>query len=167
MNSITTPSSKRRAWLILGFCGLYLGIQLLLIVRGHFVPSKHFGFWMFPESTHFTATLSRVLPNGKEVKTKRGIWTVETKYGKVRYKWNTFVNGYRMDALDERQRCKGTFADTVKYYQAALNYVAARIPEDTETQQLIMRIQYRRAGEEKELLVLRSVPCRKSARDDT
>ena len=167
MNSITTSSSKRKAWLILGFCSLYLGVQLFLIVRGHFVSSKHFGFWMFPESTYFTASLSRVLPNGKEVKTRAGAWTVETQYGKVRYKWNTFVNGYRMDALDVRQRCKGTFADTVKYFQAAVDYVAVRIPDDKETQQLVLRIQYRPAGGHKETLVLRSAPCRRGARDDT
>lgn len=169
MNSLAvkTPSPRRRAWFVLGFCGLYVAVQLFMIVRGHFVPSKHFGFWMFPESTYFTASLSRVLANGEEVKTKKGSWSVETESGKVRYKWKSFVGSYRMDELEVRQRSKGTFEDTVKYFQAALNYVATRIPEDKATEHLVLTIHYRRAGGPKEILVLKSTPRLGRPRNET
>lgn len=169
MNSLplTTPSPRRKAWFVLGFTSLYIAAQLFLIVRGHFVPSKHFGFWMFPESTFFTATLSRVLENGEEVAAKKGAWSVETESGKVRYKWKTFVNGYRMDELETRFRSKGTFEDTVKYFQGALDYVAVRIPEDKATKHLVLTIQFRRAGGPKETVVLKSPPRLGGARNGT
>lgn len=153
-----TQFRRRKALCILAFSALYVFAQLFMIVRGHFVSSKHFGFWMFPESTYFKASLSRVLTDGKEVKTKRGVWSVQGESGKVRYKWQDFVNGYRMDELEIRQRSKGTFDDTVKYFQHALNYVAQRTPADKVTQQLVMRIEYKRAGGPKEVLVLKSNP---------
>lgn len=155
---LTAPARRRKALFVLAFCSFYVFLQLFLIVRGHFVSSKHFGFWMFPESTYFTATLSRVLADGREVKTKRGAWSVQGETGKVRYKWKDFVNGYRMDQLEVRQRSKGTFDDTLKYFQHALNYVAERTPEDKVTRQFVMRIEYRRAGGPKEILVLKSTP---------
>jgi hypothetical protein len=65
----TTPPSRGRAGLILAFCALYLGLQIFMILRGHFATSKHFAFWMFPESTYFHATLTRVLNDGREVVT--------------------------------------------------------------------------------------------------
>jgi hypothetical protein len=66
-----------------------------------------------------------------------------------------------------KQRSKGTFADTLKYFQAALNYVAERIPEDKVTQQLMLTIEYRRAGGPKEIIVLKSMPRRGGARNET
>ena len=163
--AVTRQSLRRKAWFIVAFCSLYVALQVFMIVRGNFVASKHFGFWMFPESTYFTATLSRILADGQEVKTKKGSWTVETESGKVRYKWTSFVDTYRMDHLEERQRSKGTFDDTVRYFQAALHYVAERIPEDKATEQLVMRIQFRRAGGPKEIIELRSRPRLGGVRD--
>ena len=151
-------TSRRKAWYIVAFCGVYVSVQLFLIVRGHFVSSKHFAFWMFPESTYFRATLTRVLIDGEEVKTKKGAWTVETDTGEMRYRWQSFVQGYKLDRLETRQRAKGTFDDTLKYYRAALNYVAGRIPEDKSTYQLILRIDYQRAGGPEESIVLESTP---------
>lgn len=166
MDTTGTGIRRRKALSILAFCALYVFAQLFMIVRGHFVNSKHFGFWMFPESTYFKASLSRVLADGREVKTRRGAWSVQGDTGKVRYKWQDFVNGYRMDELEVRQRSKGTFDDTVKYFQHALNYVAQRIPRDKATQQLVMRIEYKRAGGPKEVLVLKSNPRLGGQADD-
>jgi hypothetical protein len=129
-----------------------------MIVRSHYTPSKHFGFWMFPESTYFRASLSRVLLDGQEIKTKKGSWAVTTKSGETQYKWKSFVQGYRMDELEVRVRSKGTFADTLKYFQAALHYVADRIPEDKSTYQLVLKIRYHRAGGPEETIVLESKP---------
>ena len=148
---------RRKVW-VSSFCLLYITFQLFMIVRSHFTPSKHFGFWMFPESTYFRASLSRVLTDGQEVKARKGLWTVTTESGEVRYKWKAFVQGYRMDELDDKVRSKGTFADTLKYFQAALDYVADRIPEDKSTSQLVLRIRYYRAGGPEEVIILKSKP---------
>src|SRR4026208_1209047 len=92
-------ASRGRAWLIILFCAAYIGLQLFIIVRAHFVSSKHFAFWMFPESTYFKATLTRVLADGREVVTSGGVWAVRTDSGNVEYDWRDFVQGYRMDRI--------------------------------------------------------------------
>jgi len=149
-------ASKGRAWLILLFCAVYLGLQLFLIVRAHYLPSKHFAFWMFPESTYFKATLTRVLADGREVITSDGAWAVRTDYGNVDYYWGDFVQSYRLDVLGRWERSKGTFDDTLKYFQGALDYVADRIPEDRVTKHLVLTIDYERAGDVVKTLVLAS-----------
>jgi hypothetical protein len=157
--SVLSPAQRRRGWIILAAGAAYLAVQVVLIVRGHFVPDKHFAFWMFPESTYFTARLSRLLADGSEVRTGRGgVWTVPADDGRLTYRWARFVDGYRLDALDTRQRAKGVFDENVEYFRHALDYVAERIPRDTSTRQLVLRIEYRRAGGPREALVLESAP---------
>ena len=129
-----------------------------MIIRGHFVESKHFAFWMFPESTYFRASLIRVLADGTEVKTRKGAWTVDTEGGPVDYRWQSFVNTYKLNRLESRERSKGTFDDTVKYFRAALDYVAERIPQDKSTYQLVLRIEFERAGGPEQTIVLESKP---------
>jgi hypothetical protein len=147
-----------RAFMILGGCTLYLLVQLTMIVRGHFVESKHFAFWMFPESTFFVALLTRETRGGREVHAKRGIWKAGTREAPVKYDWHEFVNDYRLNVLEMRARSKGTWADTSRYFQDALNYVAQRIPEDTVTQRLVLHLVYRQAGGEVEKITLKSEP---------
>lgn len=158
MNSAANSvgASKGRAWLVLLFCGVYLGLQMFLIVRAHFGPSKHFAFWMFPESTYFKAGLSRVLADGREVITSDGAWAVRTAAGNVEYDWREFVQGYRLDRLGTWGRAKGSFDDTLKYFQAALDYVADHIPEDRVTKHLVLTIDYEPAGDIVKTLVLSS-----------
>jgi len=166
MSSVSaTMEGRRQAWFILAFCGVYLAVQVGLIARGHFTASKHFAFWMFPESTYFIASLSRVLADGREVNTSRGSWAVRTESGKVEYHWSSFVHSYRMDRMDRWQRSKGIFDDTLKYFQAALDYVAERIPEDKFTDQLVLTIRYERAGGPQRVIVLESRPRLGGRRD--
>ena len=129
-----------------------------MVVRAYFVPSKHFAFWMFPESTYFKATLTRVLGDGREVITSDGAWAVRNGSERVEYDWQDFVQSYRLDSLGQWERCRGTFDDTVKYFQAALDYVADRIPEDHVTQRLVLSLDYERAGGAVKTLVLASKP---------
>jgi len=153
-----SPSAQRRSRIILAVCGLYVAVQVGIIVMCHFTSSKHFGFWMFPESTYLRAHLYRVLPDGTEVKTKKGSWKGQTEAGEVRYRWNDYVKGYRMDLLGKKVRSKGTFDDTAKYFQGAVNYVAARTAQDKSTHQLVLRIQYHRAGGPEQMLIYKSPP---------
>ena len=154
----TGRRSGGRAGLILAFCAVYLGFQIFMIVRGHFVTSKHFAFRMFPESTYFHATLTRVLNDGREVITSDGAWAVRTADGTLEYRWEYFVNGYKLHRLGSWERSRGTFDDMLKYFQAALNYVAERIEEDMVTRQLVLTIKYERAGDPPREIVLASKP---------
>ena len=151
-------SRRGKAWFIILFCAAYLGFQVFMIVRGHFTSSKHFAFWMFPKSTYFHATLTRVLADGREVITSGGAWAVRTASGKVEYDWRDFVQGYRMDHLETWERSNGTFDDTLKYFQAALDYVAGRVPEDKVTEYLVLTIEYEQAGGAPKTIVLASNP---------
>ena len=154
---VEPPKNEIRSYKIFAFCTAYLGLQLLLIIRGHLTPSKHFGFWMFPESTFFVAKLYRRLENGKEVLAPFGTWSVKNSAGQIkRYEWRDFVSGYEMEDLGVRTRSKGTFSDTSRYFEEALNFIADRIPEDTETKQLLLKLQFDKAGLTRDILVLRS-----------
>ena len=137
----------RRPASILAFVGLYLAVQIFFIARGHFAASKHFGFWMFPESTFMKLHLVRVLPRGQRLPVPGGEWVVAREDGAlVTYRWRDFVRGYHMDFLDQVVRSKGTVSDTLRYAAAAVAYVAARIPEDRTTEALELEVDYRRAG---------------------
>lgn len=137
----------RRPGAILAFTSIYLALQVFMIARGHFVESKHFGFWMFPESTFMTLRLSRVLPRGQRLPVPGGEWVVARQNGElVTYRWHDFVRGYHIDFLDRRIRSKGTVSDTLRYAAAAVRYVAERIPEDRTTEALQLDVDYQRAG---------------------
>lgn len=139
------------------FCIVYLALQMVVIVRGHFVPSKHFAFWMFPETTMFVARLVRVTSDGQSHHVPGGTWIVPRPSGElVTYRWRDFVRGYRLDALDVKARSKGTLTDTLRYFHEAVKRVARQIPEDRETIELVLRIDYQRAGEAPEHVELRS-----------
>lgn len=148
------PKSPRAIAL---FCIAYLALQVVVIVRGHFVPSKHFAFWMFPETTMFVARLVRVTTDGQAHHVPGGSWIVPRASGElVTYRWTDFVRGYRLDILDRKTRSKGTITDTLRYFQAAVENVARRTPEDRETAELVLKIQYQRAGGPVEEVELRS-----------
>ena len=148
---------RRRAAGIVLFFGLYVSVQIVLIGRGLTAESKHFGFWMFPESTFFVARLGRVLVEGREVRAPGGRWIVPRVTGELTsYDWRQFVNGYHLDVLERPARSKGSFSDTTRYFQAALDYVADRIPDDRETSQLVLHVEYQKAGAARRSLELRS-----------
>jgi hypothetical protein len=145
-----------RALMIVVGCFLYLSIQIFFIVRAHFVDSKHFAFWMFPESTSFYANLSRETYDGREISTKQGTWVVEDGDHFATYRWADLVNDYNLNVLDRRVRSRGSWADSERYFQEALNFFARRIPEDKQTRRLVLRISVKKAGEKKRLVTLRS-----------
>ena len=149
---------RLRSIAILGGCVLYLCTQAFVIVRGHFVDSKHFAFWMFPESTRFVAQLFLETKTGRQLPTNRGRWGIGRPPNQVRFDWGHFVNDYRLDFINRKTRSKGTWLDNEQYFQEALNYVIDRIPEDTLTNRLVLRIRVEKAGEAPKDIVLKSKP---------
>jgi len=138
---------EKKKIFILSFSALYLAIQIYFIVHAHFVKDKRFGFWMFAESSVFKAELYRKLTSGELVKTNNGFWAVKSPSGeKLVYGWNQFVRDFRLFDLERERRAKSSMANTIKYLDAALDFVIERIPEDRETTQLVLKVQYRKAG---------------------
>ena len=154
---------KLKRLAILVFCAGYLGVQIFLIVGAHFRSDKRFGFWMFAESTRYTASLFRQTFDGRLLSTEAGVWTVRTLDGGYKtYAWGMFVQGFRLKRLEVNKRAKVGMAVTLKYLEHALDYVAGRIPYDRETERLVLVIDYRRAGGESIRTRLQSQPRHKS-----
>ena len=145
-----------RKKVILTFCFLYLAIQAAFIVKAHFSPDKRFGFWMFAETSEYTATLYRITKDGTKLKTKNGRWRVRTEGRRKTYSWDRFVRDYRLYNLESNKRAKGSMSRTLKFLDAALDFVADRIPDDQETRQLVLEITYSKAGNEPQKTVLES-----------
>lgn len=150
-------TSTLRSWLILAFCVLYLGTQAFFIVRGYYVDDKRFAFWMFSESTRYTATLYRKTADGSVVKADKGGWAWKTDTGTTEYyHWGMFVMDFRLQEMEEKKRAKTSWHITKTYLQHALDYVIDNIPNDPDTVQLILEIDYQVAGAETKHLTLTS-----------
>ena len=132
-------------WLVVGFCSVYVLIQLFLIVRAHFSTDKRFGFWMFAESTIFSAELYRVTVDGDTLRTRNGVWRISSDQGRVVYSWNKHVRDYRLNSLERKKRAKGSINRTMFFFENALNYVIDRIGADNETRQLLLYVHYEKA----------------------
>ena len=155
---MSTTYWKPRNVAVAGFVVLYLGIQLFFVLRSHTVTDKKFGFWMFPESTYFRASLARELANGSVVRTRNGAWHARKVDGsRAIFLWDDFVNYYRLGNLESRRRAKGNFQTTLGYFQHALNYVATHIPADSETKKLILTVYYTRSGNPLKVVTLESI----------
>ncbi len=149
-------NNRINVWVIIGFCTCYLLVQLSLITRAHFSDDKRFGFWMFAETTLFSAELYRITVDGKKVKTKNGIWRVNEDGKRLTYSWDRMVRDYRLNSLEREKRAKGSISLTLKFFDAALDYVADRIPDDHETRQLVLTVTYHKVGREKQTVTLES-----------
>ena len=147
---------NQRRWLILSFTALYVMVQFYGITRAHFSSDKRFGFWMFAETTTFSAKLYRKTLGGKRVKTRNGRWSVQKDGNRVSYSWNSFVREYRLNNLEGEKRAKGSMSRTLKFLDASLDYVIDRIPADEETSQMILEVTYGKAGRKDTTVVLES-----------
>jgi len=143
------PQLKISTWSVVIFCACYVVVQLFFISNAHFSSDKRFGFWMFAESSIFKAELYRITTKGDRVKTQNGFWTVNEKGKRVVYSWNQFVRDYRLNYLEKEKRAKVSMSITLKFFDAALDYVADQIVDDKETKQLVLLVTYSKAcGEE-------------------
>ena len=143
-------------WAVLAFCTLYIGLQLLFIVKAHFQSDKRFGFWMFAETTIFSAKLYRITADGKKIKTRNGRWRFAKGGTSGAYNWNSMVKDYRLYNLESRKRAKGSMSRTLLFLDATLDYVIDRIPDDPETRQLVLEVTYAKAGNDEQHVTLES-----------
>lgn len=149
------PVIRRAA--VLAFSAVFFGGQAALIVASYVRGDRLFGYQMFAESTFFTAHLFRVTADGRREHLPSGTWAARDGEGKVhRYRWSAFVDDFRLDRLERRTRAKIGIEVTLKFFGAALDYVAERIPDDGETDRLELVVEYETAGGEKREVRLRS-----------
>jgi hypothetical protein len=128
----------------------FFGLELWGIVYGQRTPDHVFGFQMFNESSRLNIHLKR------EVKTKRGKALVPVKDGRWEvagpsgtthtYAWQDRVTDVGVRTLDVSVHASYGLDAQLFRLQAALNDVAAHIPDDTRTLALVADVETLRNG---------------------
>lgn len=146
------------------FAALYLGGQIALIATAGRRADAAFGFRMFSESSTLHAALYRAVeaPSGYGtllVPVVDGSWMTRDADGNPhRIRWHDRVRAPELNVFDATIHAGYGAAAQTKRWQAALDDVAAHIPEDAETRQLVLDLTLRRNGHEPVVLHLVSKP---------
>jgi len=128
----------------------FFGLELWGIAYGQRTPDHVFGFQMFNESSRLSIHLKR------EVKTKRGkalvavegaCWRAPDKTGSQhKYCWQDRVTDVGVRTLDQSVHAAYGLDAQLFRLQAALDDVAAHIPDDTRTLALVADVETLRNG---------------------
>ncbi|MBX3230260.1 MAG: hypothetical protein KIT84_04000 [Labilithrix sp.] len=143
--SLSLGRGPTHNWRVL-FAIAWIGVQLTLIVTAGRRPDGAFGFRMFSESSVMTLVLYREV-DGKRVHVADGVWGAKSIDGRVhRFSWFDRVpRGWVFDR--EMPASYGATAQLVRL-QAALDDVAAHVPDDAETTRFLLDVTMRRNGRE-------------------
>lgn len=102
-------------------------VQAAFVVRAYWAPHREFGYQMFPESSQWSAQISRVSGDGSGVSIEDG-W-----FG---YDWNELVDGRGLDVPWRRHHADSGVGRQLEFLQEALDWVARNTPDDDETRYL-------------------------------
>ncbi len=136
------------------FAALWLGGQGALVATAGRRPDAAFGFRMFNESSTLSVALSRVVeaPSGHgtvAVPVEGGAWTARDAAGVPhRFRWHDRVLLPELATFDATMHASYGEAAQVERWRAALADVAAHVPEDAETRELVLDITVRKNGRE-------------------
>jgi hypothetical protein len=121
--------------------------QLGLAARGYWSDHKQFAFQMFPESSTWRAEVVRVTADGRRVPIEHP-WSG--------YRWDELVlhRGLRYPSI--RHHADAGLANQLAFLEAALDWVAANTPRDTETRYLEARVTSWHNADPPRVRVLRS-----------
>ena len=145
IRATVTPARRRAA--ILAFVALYFGGQLVVVAWSYVRGDRLGGYQMFAETTFFTARLFRVTKDGRREPVHGGTWRARDASGRLReYRWQRYVNDFRLDLLDRRTRAKIGIDVTLKFFQLSLDHVARAVPDDRETVRFEIDIAYETAS---------------------
>lgn len=124
-----------------------------MIARAYSAPIDTFGFQMFPESSQWQADIYRVLPDGARVDVQQP-WPGG-------YRWEDLVDARGLGSPFALHHADAGIAATVFLLDAALDWVAANTPADTETDHLEAVVTLIDNGRTPTTIVLRSEsrPC--------
>ena len=125
-----------------------VALQAALLIRGLHSDHKEFAFRMFPESSTWRADIVRVTHDGRRV----GIdddWPGG-------YAWSDLVDSRGLSTPSVRRHADAGVANQLAFLDAALDWVVAHTPRDTETRYLEARVTYWRNAGPPRTIVLRS-----------
>lgn len=127
-------------------------VQLVLIVRAYSAPIDTFGFQMFPESSQWRADVYRVLADGSRVDVRES-WPGG-------YRWETLVDARGLGTPFSLHHADAGLATTMRFLDAALDWVAAHTPDDPDTVTLVAEVTLIDNGRAPTRLTLESEPRR-------
>jgi len=119
--------------------------QLLFIIGGYSADHAVFGFQMFPESSDWQATIERQLADGDLIDIRED-WPGG-------YRWSDLVAGYGLSQPFSRHHADTGLVSTLDFFSAALEWVAANTPLDTEAVRLVATVTVWPNGRDAETVV--------------
>ncbi len=122
--------------------------QAFFVARGYWSDHKEFAFQMFPESSTWRAEVMRVTTDGQRVPISEP-WSG--------YRWSDLVTARGLSSPDVRHHADAGLDNQLAFLDAALDWVAAHTPQDTETHYLEAVVTTWHNTDDPEVVVLRSV----------
>ncbi len=123
-------------------------LQVLLVVRAYSSDHDQFGFQMFPESSTWQAEIVRVAADGTRV-------SIDEPWPGG-YQWEALVTEGGLRHPAGRHHADAGIDSQLAFLAAALDWVAANTPDDTETEYLEASVTYWRNVDGPLHMVLRS-----------
>jgi hypothetical protein len=122
-------------------------LQLGFVARGYTSAHKEFAYQMFNESTDWRADIVRVTRAGDRIPIDED-WSG--------YQWSALVDTRGLFDPANRNHADAGIDNQLAFLDAALDYVAAHTPNDTETEYLEATVTYWRNAHDPKTVVLRS-----------
>ena len=146
-----------------GFAALWIATQAALVLTADSRPDAIFGFRMFSESSTIAAHLSREVagPGGAPqiVPVVGGEWAAHDKSGELHhFRWRDRVIEGALASFDVTMHASYSASAQLARWRAALDDVAAHIPEDADTRRLLLDVTIRKNGREPKTFHFASPP---------
>lgn len=136
------------------FAAIFLAGQVALVLTAGRRSDAAFGFRMFSESSTLSFTLSRQLdaPSGHgtvALPVEDGTWLARDRNGNLhKFAWHDRVKEPGLAIFDTTLHASYGIAAQLARLQAALDDVAAHVPEDAETHHFALDVTFRKNGRE-------------------
>jgi hypothetical protein len=142
----------RHAWRVV-FAFVWVVTQIALVITADRRPDAAFGFRMFSESSTLKIALYREVADadGKpaRVHVDDGVWTARDGSGvSHRHAWSERVRRQELATFDTEINAKYAVDAQLARLQAALDDVAAHVPDDVETKRFLLDVTVRKNGRE-------------------
>lgn len=144
----------------LGFCIVFFGLELCSIAWGKRTPDHVFGFEMFNESSTLTIHLLREEERRHKrvlVPVRDGRWRAPDASGNWHeHAWSDRVRYQPLGTLEREVHARYGLAGQLLHLQAALEDVAAHLPDDARTLAVVADVETKRNGVRGQTLRLRA-----------
>lgn len=143
------------------FAVAWIGGQLALVLTADRRADGAFGFRTWSESSALTVALYREVDGGSgeriRVPVEGGVWTARDRAGMSRrFAWNDRVKRPELGVFD-REIPAASAATQLDRWRAALDDVAAHVPEDAESHRFVADVTVRRNGSKPYVVHLASI----------